>query len=199
VLKCCEEEIYLVNSEEKMNKYEFLEELRGTLAGEIPQQVIAENIRFYEHYIDDEERKGKSEETVLDELGSPRLIARTIMDTWQSEDTDLEPEEESRDYTGQGTYWNGDRTEEESFFQKEGKVEREKNPDASYININGKEIPTDAWYLKAIPIVVAVLIILFIGWILGAVLHVTVSLMKSPVFWILILVVIVMNVLRWRK
>lgn len=182
-----------------MTKYEFLEGLRAALAGEIPDEVVAENIRFYEHYIDEEIRKGRAEQAVLEEFGSPRLIAKTIMETWQSEDTDLVTEEQSQDYTGEGTYWDGDRTSEESSFKRQDKVEKDKNPNASYININGKEIRTDAWYLKVIPILAALLIIVFVIWILTGVLHLTVSILASPFFWVLLAVIVVMNVFRWRK
>lgn len=182
-----------------MTRYEFLEGLRAALTGEIPDEVVAENIRFYEHYIDEGIRKGRTEQDVLEEFGSPRLIAKTIMETWQSDDTDLVTEEQSQDYTGEGTYWEGSGDAEEAPFQRQEKVERERDPHASYININGKEIRTDAWYLKVIPILIAVLIIVFIIWILSGVLHLTVSILASPVFWVLIAVVIVMNLFRWRK
>ncbi|MCM1065682.1 MAG: DUF1700 domain-containing protein [Eubacterium sp.] len=62
-----------------MTKQEFIEKLRLALNGKVPANVIMENIRYYEDYINTEVRKGKSEEEVLAALGDPRLIARTII------------------------------------------------------------------------------------------------------------------------
>ena len=64
-----------------MTKQEFLEKLRLALNGKVPANVITENIRYYEDYINTEIRKGRSEEEVLAALGDPRLIARTIITT----------------------------------------------------------------------------------------------------------------------
>ncbi len=62
-----------------MTKQEFLESLRDSLDGQIPADQVLENLRYYRSYISDEMDKGRSEQEVLDELGDPRLIARTIV------------------------------------------------------------------------------------------------------------------------
>lgn len=64
-----------------MTKQEFLKKLRLALSGRVNSEVVEENINYYEDYINTEIRKGKSEEEVLDALGDPRLIARTIAET----------------------------------------------------------------------------------------------------------------------
>lgn len=64
-----------------MTKHEFLEKLRLSLNGKVPGNIVTENLQYYEDYINTEMRKGKSEEEVLDSLGDPRLIARTIITT----------------------------------------------------------------------------------------------------------------------
>jgi len=64
-----------------MRKDEFLQTLRRALNGNVPPRVVEENICYYDGYISDEVRKGRSEEEVIDEIGDPRLIARTIEDT----------------------------------------------------------------------------------------------------------------------
>lgn len=64
-----------------MNKQEFLEKLRMALSGKVSPSVVAENVNYYEDYINVEIRKGRTEEEVLNELGDPRLIARTIVST----------------------------------------------------------------------------------------------------------------------
>ncbi len=69
------------NALEVSSKNEFLQELRLSLQGEISPEELEESIRYYEEYFTIKERQGISEEEVLEELGSPRLIARTIIDT----------------------------------------------------------------------------------------------------------------------
>ncbi len=64
-----------------MLEKEFLEELENALSGSLSPALVNENIRFYEEYIETEKRKGRNEWEIMDELGDPRLIARTIIDT----------------------------------------------------------------------------------------------------------------------
>lgn len=65
-----------------MSKSEFLSELRVTLAGELPEHEIENNIRYYDSYIR-EQALESPEEQVLEQLGDPRLIAKTIIETYQ--------------------------------------------------------------------------------------------------------------------
>lgn len=64
-----------------MNRQEFFAELRAALEGVIIPSAIQDNINYYNHYIDEQIRAGRSEEEVLEELGDARLIARTIIDS----------------------------------------------------------------------------------------------------------------------
>lgn len=64
-----------------MRKSEFLKELEASLSGEIPAAAVSENLRYYDNYISQEVAKGRSEDEVTEEIGSPRLIARTIIDS----------------------------------------------------------------------------------------------------------------------
>lgn len=64
-----------------MKKTEFLKELEAALRGEVSPELISENLRYYDNYISQETSKGRSEAEVTEEIGSPRLIARTIIDT----------------------------------------------------------------------------------------------------------------------
>lgn len=75
-----------------MTKFEFSHKLRKALSGRVSHTVVNENVAYYENYIDTEIRKGRREEDVLAELGDPRLIAKTIIDT-AGEDAGLYPEE----------------------------------------------------------------------------------------------------------
>lgn len=62
-----------------MTKQEFIEKLRAALTGKIAPALVAEHIAYYEDYINTEIRKGRTEKEVLDSLGNPRLIAKSIL------------------------------------------------------------------------------------------------------------------------
>lgn len=63
-----------------MTKYEFIEKLRAALSVSLNYNAVNDNVRYYEDYIDTQLRQGKSEQEVLDGLGDPRLIAKTIIE-----------------------------------------------------------------------------------------------------------------------
>ncbi|MCM1254185.1 MAG: DUF1700 domain-containing protein [Clostridium sp.] len=63
-----------------MDKNEFLEKLQRTLAGGLNSSQVAENVRYYQEYIESEIRKGSTEEEVLAQLGDPRLLAKSIIE-----------------------------------------------------------------------------------------------------------------------
>ncbi len=65
-----------------MNKKEFLDVLRQTLAGEVSSSTIDQNLQYYNQYISS--RGIENEEKVIEELGDPRLIAKTIILTDKS-------------------------------------------------------------------------------------------------------------------
>ena len=62
-----------------MTREQFLDELKHALAGEVPANVMMDSLSYYAKYIDDEVRHGKNEEEVIEELGKPALIAKTII------------------------------------------------------------------------------------------------------------------------
>ena len=64
-----------------MNKSNFLNGLKEALNGELSPSEINEQLLYYERYIEEEMKKGKSEAQVVETLGEPRLIARTIIET----------------------------------------------------------------------------------------------------------------------
>ena len=64
-----------------MDRNEFVSTLRAVLTGEVPASVVEDNVRYYDSYISQEIAGGKSEREVMESLGEPRLIAKTIIDT----------------------------------------------------------------------------------------------------------------------
>lgn len=64
-----------------MEKQEFLEKLRQALGGKVSPEVMADTMDYYEEYINTELRLGRTSDEVMEALGDPRLIARTIVET----------------------------------------------------------------------------------------------------------------------
>ena len=64
-----------------MDKNEFLDILRSQLSGQMPEGQINTHIQYYRNYIEERMQSGNSESEVMRELGDPRLIARTLLDT----------------------------------------------------------------------------------------------------------------------
>ena len=94
-----------------MTRREFLSELRMALEGNIPVQDIEDNIRYYDNYFAE---SSKSEREVCEELGDPRLIARTLIDSFTASKgpmADFYKEQARDDYSREtrtvGAYPNG--------------------------------------------------------------------------------------------
>ena len=94
-----------------MTKQEFLEGLRERLLEEGASVLVPENLNYYDSYIEEEKQKGRTEEDVLEELGNPALIARSILEAAGYE-VDGIPDGEP------GRYDNARTTEEEQFGQQ---------------------------------------------------------------------------------
>lgn len=54
--------------------------LQSSLTGRVNSSQIADNINYYEDYINMQMRMGRSEEEILAELGDPRLLAKSIIE-----------------------------------------------------------------------------------------------------------------------
>ncbi|SHO54128.1 DUF1700 domain-containing protein [Anaerocolumna xylanovorans] len=145
-----------------MTKSEFIAELRIALAGELQENEIENNIYYYDNYIK-EQTLNQSEESVLEQLGDPRLIAKTIIETYQLSHESFYNTRRHADY-------------DEDF---DGNLNREKETqeaykeDGMYNQGNGSfHVYGDyqiKWYHKLILAVVVVLVltvVLFIGGIL---------------------------------
>jgi uncharacterized membrane protein len=61
-----------------MNKVEFLDILRQSLSGEVTNQSIEQNVRYYDGYISAQTPEEEADN--IDKLGDPRLIAKTIIE-----------------------------------------------------------------------------------------------------------------------
>lgn len=65
----------------KNSKESFIKELSDALSGSVPSDKYYEVMNYYEAYFRDEGKKGKSEEQICVALGSPRLIAKSIIES----------------------------------------------------------------------------------------------------------------------
>lgn len=79
-----------------MSRREFVELLTDTLVGRVPGALVSEKADFYRRYITDRAKEtGKTEADIIEELGPPELIARTIIDAYEAEYGVYSGEEES--------------------------------------------------------------------------------------------------------
>ena len=127
-----------------MYRAEFLDILRTQLSGQMHEGKIAAHLRYYEDYIQSKVRNGIPEEEVIAQLGDPRLIAKTLLDT----DTGEEVYEESRSYSESDT---GDYGNQEEKNWK-------------------KKLNLSTWYGKLIVIAATAVIIFLLISVLAAVL-----------------------------
>lgn len=127
-----------------MYRAEFLDILKTQLSGQMHEGKIGAHLRYYEDYIQSKVRAGTPEEEVIAQLGDPRLIAKTLLDT----DTGEEVYEESRSYSESdaGNYGN----QEEKTWKK--------------------KLDLSTWYGKLIVIAAAVVVIFLLISVLAAVL-----------------------------
>lgn len=62
-----------------MTKNDFILKLRRSLAGKLGSEEISEAASYYEEYIEIHVRKGQKEEQVVELLGDPALLAKSIL------------------------------------------------------------------------------------------------------------------------
>lgn len=127
-----------------MSRREFLEVLRGQLSGQMTQGRAAAHVRYYEDYIQSQVRNGRSESDVLAELGDPRLIAKTLIDTDDSAAVYSEESYGADDYADNGT-------------------------ESSAGKARSFKLDLSTWYGKAIVIAIAALIVILLTTVLVAV------------------------------
>lgn len=69
-----------------MKQHEFLAQLKIALENELNEQNVNENLEFYKNYIQGELQKGIAEEKVIEQLGDPWAIAKTVILTEKMEE-----------------------------------------------------------------------------------------------------------------
>ena len=145
-----------------MSRQEFLQRLRDTLTGEVPGNVIEENIRYYDDYIRTETAGGQTEDEVTGAIGDPRLIAKTIMEAMDSKKYNLYPVYVAKD--GQTVY------------------EEEAGPGRHFHFVD-----LNKWYWKLLAVVVTVLFFFIVASIVTGLFSLLIPLM-GPLLLILLVV-----------
>lgn len=100
-----------------MTRGEFLAKLREALENELDRRTVQEQTEYYRTYIIEEMEKGRPEQEVLDELGDPWVIARSVIamneaDTikdasYRTDGTGKKSEDNSRYMYGGGMHVSG--------------------------------------------------------------------------------------------
>lgn len=153
-----------------MNRGEFLRGLQEALSGEVPPAVVQENLRYYDNYIRTEEQKGRDESAVLEELGSPRLIARTIIEaTPGAGDGNHEP---YRSYD----YYQSQESQRQS---RDGYENPQREPNIHYYNLN-------KWYWKLLGIILLVAVFVLVITVVTGLLSLVIPLL--PVIGMVLLI-----------
>ena len=160
-----------------MSREEFLRGLEDALSGNVPPSVVRDNLRYYDDYIRTERQKGRSERDIMDELGEPRLIARTIMDT-----TPGAAEGEYEEYHPFGSFSGQERRssqEAEDGQASYGQQSSYGSGNIHYYNLN-------KWYWKVLAVVVVIAFFTLVITIVGGILSLVIPLL--PVIGIVVLI-----------
>jgi len=64
-----------------MTRDEFLRQLQEALENDLQGQIVQENVDYYNQYISEEVHKGRGEQEVIDSLGDPWILAKTVIDS----------------------------------------------------------------------------------------------------------------------
>lgn len=115
-----------------MDRTEFIYGLRRALSDVEDYEFVNDTIAYYENYIDTQIRKGTVEEQVLEQLGDPRYIAKSIKASRNTGDNTS------------GTQWSTDDYQESN------------STDRHYV-IKGKEIVVPKWLDTILRIVLTVI------------------------------------------
>ena len=160
-----------------MTREMFLKELRIALEGQIPQSEVNEQLRYYENYIMEESRKGKTQEQVITELGNPRLIAKTIIETSSQ--------------TGDQRAFEYEKEQQESDNQKGFHINYDEQ---TGWDIRYGKFKINSWYGYLLIALVVLLILGIIGTVIGGLVT-----LLAPVALPLILIVLIVRFFSQRR
>ncbi len=149
-----------------MYKSEFLDILKQSLVGEISPDHIEENIKYYDQYINSNISEGN--ENIMEELGDPRLIAKTIIESERM--TRQKGRYPNRDYQAYQDY---------DFKTQETGNQQKRTVHKSFLS-------KMKWQHKLI-VILSIVMLLFILLFIGRFLLILLRLFGVPIMFILII------------
>lgn len=135
-----------------MSKTEFLDILYNQLSGQMPEGSVAAHVQYYRNYIEDEQQKGRTETDILNDLGDPRLIARTLLDT----EVGAGNPQNGSTYSATCNEADSDYNEYDSSDSARGHVKK-----------HSFKLDLSTWYGKVAVILIAAVVLLLLVTILG--------------------------------
>ena len=135
-----------------MSKKEFLDILYNQLSGQMPEGSVAAHVQYYRNYIEDEQQKGRTETDILNDLGDPRLIARTLLDT-----------EVGAGNPQNGSTYSAIYNEADSYYNKYDSSDSARG----HVKKHSFKLDLSTWYGKVAVILIAAVVLLLLVTILG--------------------------------
>lgn len=83
-----------------MTKNEFLTQLEEQLKGYVSTQELRESLNYYQEYIEEEIRKGRTEEDIFEDIGSANAVAKSIIDA-RGHEPEIETIYDEREINGE--------------------------------------------------------------------------------------------------
>ena len=157
-----------------MNKDEFLRRLEDALSGEVPASVIRENLNYYADYLSQELGKGRTMDEIIEEIGEPNIVARTIINS-------AEAAGETGD--GHGSFEDASPRDDD----RRSTYRQESSQNGSGPNIH---YDLNKWYWKLALVVILFLVISVIFSIMGGVFYLLIRfsgpiLMCLLIYWLI--------------
>ena len=118
-----------------MSKIEFIEQLRRSLSSINDSPFVNDTIAYYVKYIESQLRRGMTEEQVMQELGDPRLIAKSICASHVTEED----------------------TQNQSGYQSYDRASSQRGAH-SILSWNGRQINMPSWLLKILTVLVVIVV-----------------------------------------
>lgn len=159
-----------------MSRDEFLRGLEEALAGEVPASVIQDNLNYYASYLSQEMAKGRTVDEIAEEIGGPRIVAQTIIDSCEAG---------GEAGTGYGTYEDAPGGDG---YQRENPYAERNEPNIHYFDLS-------KWYWKLIFAVVAIFFLMTVFGIVGGIFSLLFQ-FAGPILVALLLYWIIKNLRR---
>ena len=155
-----------------MTRSEFLQELRQALENDLSGSIVQENVEFYSKYISEEVQKGKSEEDVLQMLGDPWIIARTVIDAQNGTDKETVYEAGGNSFTG---------------YESNREQARDSRPPLHTFGF-------DTWWRKLLLVLAVVMVVVVVFSVISGLIS-----LLAPILVPIVIVMIVVRVLGNRR